>query len=134
MKRVVISHIRSLLLIDRIHPVCLDRACLKIAKGSRILLWAGLTLGAIWLTGCVKPVEVSGVVILYTSVPEKIIIEIEAAFEKQHPTVDLQVYRAGTSKVMARVEGHGGMIEVESEARKGSTFTVKLPRAGSEQK
>jgi hypothetical protein len=124
MNRVVISHIRSLLLIDRIHPVCLDRACLKIAKGSRILLWAGLTLGAIWLTGCVKPVEVSGVVILYTSVPEKIINEIEAAFEKQHPTVDLQVYRAGTSKVMARVE---------EELEAGSRWKAKREKAAPSQ-
>ena len=124
MNRVVIPHLRSLLLIDKIHPVCLDRAYRKIAKGSRVLLWAGLTLGVVWLTSCVKPVEVSGVVILYTSVPEKVIIEVEAAFEERHPTVDLQVYRASTGKVMARVEEELEAGQIGADLSWVADFTV----------
>ena len=69
-----------------------------------LLLWAGPALGAIWLTGCARPAEVGGSVVLYTSVPTGVIAGVETAFEERYPAVDLQVYRAGTGDVMARVE------------------------------
>jgi len=37
-------------------------------------------------------------------VPAGVIADIETAFEEEYPAVDLQVYRAGTGDVMARVE------------------------------
>ncbi len=40
---------------------------------------------------------------LYTSVPSAIITEIEKAFEKAYPDIDVVVWRSGTSKVTAKI-------------------------------
>ncbi|MCD6450362.1 MAG: ABC transporter substrate-binding protein [Thermotogaceae bacterium] len=42
-------------------------------------------------------------IVLYTSVPSSIIAEIEKAFEKAYPDIDLVVWRSGTSKVTAKI-------------------------------
>ncbi len=73
-----------------------------MARINKFQFWVVLALFC--LAGCTKSTEVGGMVILYTSVPADIITEVEVAFEKRYPAVDLQVYRAGTSEVMARVE------------------------------
>jgi iron(III) transport system substrate-binding protein len=54
----------------------------------------------------------SGKVVIYTSVPEPIINELKAAFEQANPTLELEVFRAGTGDVQARVavEQEGGHI------------------------
>jgi len=74
---------------------------------ARILttrLCVGLALVLLGLAGCgIAPRETRPVV-LYTSIPSSIVPHIEAAFEEAHPAFDLQVYRAGTGDVMARVE------------------------------
>jgi iron(III) transport system substrate-binding protein len=77
-----------------------------VAHTSRpkLQLWTKLVLVLLCLTGCRRSTDVDGAVVLYTSVPADIITEVEVAFEKQYPALDLQVYRAGTSEVMARVE------------------------------
>ncbi len=41
--------------------------------------------------------------VLYTSVPSSIIVEIEKAFERANPDIDLVVWRSGTSKVTAKI-------------------------------
>lgn len=51
----------------------------------------------------------SGTVMLYTSVPEPVINEIKAAFEEAHPELALEVFRAATGDIQAR-------IAVEQEA------------------
>jgi iron(III) transport system substrate-binding protein len=73
-------------------------------QGLTPLLWVGLTLFVLWLSGCGSSAALRGPVVLYTSVPSAAIVEIEAAFEKAYPEVDLQVYRASTGGVMARVD------------------------------
>ena len=70
-----------------------------------------LFLSGTLLAGCQSPPEASGVIVLYTSVPADVIAEIELAFEEQYPAVDLEVFRAGTGEVMARVEEE---LEAES--------------------
>ncbi|PLV59768.1 ABC transporter substrate-binding protein [Thermotoga sp. KOL6] len=40
---------------------------------------------------------------LYTSVPSSIVTEVEEAFEKLYPNIDVIVWRSGTSKVTAKI-------------------------------
>ncbi|MDI3524085.1 ABC transporter substrate-binding protein [Kosmotoga sp.] len=40
---------------------------------------------------------------LYTSVPSAIVAEVEKAFEKANPDIDVVVWRSGTSKVTAKI-------------------------------
>ena len=40
----------------------------------------------------------------------------------------------GLALTRTLVEGHGGAVEVESKVGKGSTFTVRLPIKGGEEK
>ncbi len=70
-------------------------------------LWTALVLvalGLIGVSGCESPHRVTGSVVLYTSVPPSIIHQIEEAFEKAYPTVDLRVRRGGTSDVEHWIE------------------------------
>lgn len=89
----------------------------------RIFLLAGLSILFIF-TGCRQPSEVSGDVILYTSVPTDVIADIEAAFEKRYPSVDLQVYRAGTGDVMSRVEEELAAGHIGADLLWVADFTV----------
>lgn len=52
---------------------------------------------------------------VYTSVPAGIMTEIEEAFEKTHPDIDLIVWRSGTSKVAAKLlaEMQAGKIQAD---------------------
>jgi iron(III) transport system substrate-binding protein len=44
-----------------------------------------------------------GVITLYTSVPQSIIDKIQADFMDRYPTIDLEVFRAGTGSVVAKI-------------------------------
>jgi len=77
-----------------------------------------------WLANCASPLEVSGVVVLYTSVPSSIIANIEITFEELYPDVDLQVYRAGTGDVMARVEQELAEGQIGADLIWVADFTV----------
>jgi iron(III) transport system substrate-binding protein len=57
-------------------------------------------------------------------VPTDIIAEIETAFEEQYPAVDLQVYRAGTSDVMTRVEEELAAGHIGADVIWVADFTV----------
>ncbi|MEE9420075.1 MAG: ABC transporter substrate-binding protein [Desulfatiglandaceae bacterium] len=54
-------------------------------------------------------------VLLYTSVPQSIIDKIRIAFTSKHPDVQLEVYRTGTGKVLAKIyaEHEGGKIQAD---------------------
>src|SRR4051794_14971016 len=41
---------------------------------------------------------------VYTSVYKEFIAPIEAAFEAEHPDIDVQVFQAGSEKIQAKVE------------------------------
>jgi iron(III) transport system substrate-binding protein len=76
------------------------------------------------LPNCTRPKEIGGPVVLYTSVPADVISEIESAFEDEYPAVDLQVYRAGTGEVMARVEGELTAGRIGADLLWVAEFTV----------
>ncbi len=94
------------------------------AEGLRALLWAGLALVALWLIGCGGSDDGGRPVVLYTSVPTTAIVEIEAAFEKEYPALDLQVYRASTGAVVARVEEELAAGRVGADLIWVADFTV----------
>lgn len=54
-------------------------------------------------TACGGKPTSSASVLLYTSVPEEIMRELEAAFEEAHPGITLDVFRATTGDVDARI-------------------------------
>lgn len=53
--------------------------------------------------------------LLYTSVPQSIIDKIRIDFTSRHPDTQLEVYRTGTSKVLAKIyaEHKGGKIQAD---------------------
>ena len=57
----------------------------------------------------------TGSLTLYTSEPEEKVDEIIAAFNEEHPDVDVQVYRAGTGDLKARIEAEKASGSVEAD-------------------
>lgn len=57
----------------------------------------------------------AGSLTLYTSEPEEKVDEIIAAFNEEHPDVDVQVYRAGTGDLKARIEAEKASGSVEAD-------------------
>lgn len=57
----------------------------------------------------------SGDVLIYTSVPENIINELAAVFEEVHPEINLEVFRATTGDVQARIatEQQAGGVQAD---------------------
>jgi iron(III) transport system substrate-binding protein len=51
-----------------------------------------------------KTAEGGGVVTLYTSVPQELIDQYKQEFEKKHPQIRVNVYRAGTNEVLAKLK------------------------------
>lgn len=90
----------------------------------RMLLGVAATLAIAWLPGCRVPADVSGAVVLYTSVPADLIADIELAFEEEYPAADLQVYRAGTGDVMARINEEIEADHVQADLLWVADFTV----------
>ena len=90
----------------------------------RMLLGIAATLAIGGLPGCRAPTEVSGAVVLYTSVPADVIAELELAFEEEYPAVDLQVYRAGTGDVMARINEEIEADHLQADLLWVADFTV----------
>lgn len=56
-----------------------------------------------------------GSLTLYTSEPEEKVDEVIAAFNKEYPDVDVQVYRAGTGDLKARIEAEKASGAVEAD-------------------
>ena len=92
---------------------------------------AGIALLA--LAGCSEPSEnvgsnnstsgatedakdsASGSLTLYTSEPEDKVDQVVAAFNEEHPDVDVEVYRAGTGDLKARIEAEKTSGAVEAD-------------------
>ena len=68
-------------------------------KGVRIVMGA-LCLG---FSSVVAAQAVEGTLVLYTSQPERDVTQTVAAFSAQHPGVKVEVFRSGTTEVMAKL-------------------------------
>lgn len=55
-------------------------------------------------TGQGSTAQVSGKIVLYTSEPQKNADEFVAQFKKDYPNIDVQVFRSGTGKLVAKLE------------------------------
>ncbi|MHB1325678.1 MAG: ABC transporter substrate-binding protein [Thermoleophilia bacterium] len=69
--------------------------------------------------------EPSGKIILYTSEPQKNADEFVAEFKKDHPNIDVQVFRSGTGKLVAKLEAEEKAGSVQADvllAADASTF------------
>ena len=55
------------------------------------------------------------VLTLYTSEPEEKVDEINRAFQEENPDVEVQVYRAGTGDLKARIEAERTSGKVEAD-------------------
>ena len=100
-------------------------------KSLSVVAAAGVAMLA--LAGCSEPSEndgsntatsgaedgatdsATGSLTLYTSEPEEKVDEIIAAFNEEHPDVDVQVYRAGTGDLKARIEAEEASGSVEAD-------------------
>lgn len=100
-------------------------------KSLSVVAAAGVAMLA--LAGCSEPSEnagsntatsgaedgatdsAAGSLTLYTSEPEEKVDEIIAAFNEEHPDVDVQVYRAGTGDLKARIEAEKASGSVEAD-------------------
>ena len=100
-------------------------------KSLSVVAAAGVAMLA--LAGCSEPSEnagsntatsgaedgatdsATGSLTLYTSEPEEKVDEIIAAFNEEHPDVDVQVYRAGTGDLKARIEAEKASGSVEAD-------------------
>ena len=100
-------------------------------KSLSVVAAAGVAMLA--LAGCSEPSEndgsntatsgaedgatdsAAGSLTLYTSEPEEKVDEVIAAFNEEHPDVDVQVYRAGTGDLNARIEAEKASGSVEAD-------------------
>ena len=100
-------------------------------KSLSVVAAAGVAMLA--LAGCSEPSEndgsntatsgaedgatdsAAGSLTLYTSEPEEKVDEVIAAFNEEHPDVDVQVYRAGTGDLKARIEAEEASGSVEAD-------------------
>ncbi len=84
------------------------------------------------IPGCRKKAKPSGRVVLYTSVPTDIINEIESEFKKVQPGVELDIFRSGTGKVMAKIYEEIEAGKIQADAIWVADFTIgeELKNAG----
>ena len=91
---------------------------------------AVFSAAVIGLAGCSEPTEdtaqettnadeattaAEGSLTLYTSEPEEKVDQVTAAFNEEYPEVDVQVYRAGTGDLKARIEAEKASGAVEAD-------------------
>lgn len=90
----------------------------------RTTLWIPWILVLVLVAACVPPTPAaqpaapsgpSGKITLYTSVPQPIIDKIQADFQSKFPDITLEVFRSGTSAVVAKLkaEQEAGAIQAD---------------------
>ena len=77
---------------------------MKVASRRRLILAAGLAAIIVAAaTGAQAPDgKPNGKLVLYTSQPERDASQTVAAFKRVYPAVEVEVFRSGTSEVMAK--------------------------------
>ena len=86
---------------------------MKVASRPRLILAAGLAAIVVAATaGAQAP---GGKLVLYTSQPERDASQTVAAFKRVYPAVEVEVFRSGTSEVMAKLaaEFSGGASKAD---------------------
>jgi iron(III) transport system substrate-binding protein len=80
---------------------------------KRLLRSATVLLGALAITGAA--LAQGGTALIYTSVPQNLIDVLEAAFERDNPGYQLEVFRGGTAAILARIsaEREAGRIAAD---------------------
>lgn len=69
----------------------------------RIIVSISMIILVLMPAGCRETSDVKGGLVIYTSVPENLIRQIETAFTRKYPDVKVTLYRDGTGKVMDRI-------------------------------
>ncbi|MCK5337071.1 MAG: ABC transporter substrate-binding protein [Gammaproteobacteria bacterium] len=110
----------------------------KFGQGAIVLLFQVVIFSSsFFLVSCEKQrQEEAKTVRLYTSVPVKIIHEIQKKFEKKHKSIKLEVSRAGTSTMMKRIRNEASAGEVAADVIWLADFSnaEELKRSGLLQK
>ena len=82
--------------------------------------------------GCRKTAKPLGKIVLYTSVPTDIIERIKAEFKKRQPSVELDIFRSGTGKVMTKIYEEIEKGKIQADVIWVADFTIgeELKNAG----
>lgn len=103
-----------------------NRYCLSHRPRAAAVI-AGVATVGLALTACSEPAENGNsgddpaaegdqaTLTVYTSEPEDKVDEINAAFEKEHPDISVEVYRAGTGDLNARIESEKSSGGIEAD-------------------
>jgi len=87
-------------------------ACLNNIRLYSVLIMLLISVGC---EQSAEDQEKPEVVHLYTSVPLKLVAEIKTYFEKTYPHITLEVNRAGTAKIMQRIDQEIAAGEIKAD-------------------
>jgi len=118
-----LTRVRKARLVNHLSVSSAARFCATVSAALLLFIQA---------SGCQKGEDLSGTVVLYTSVPTDVMDVIKAEFERTQPGVELDVFRSGTGKVMDRIHAEIEQGQVGGDVIWVADFTVgeELKAAG----
>ncbi len=97
----------------------------RLSSLARFFILATATvLVLIAAPGCQEDEGPSGTITLYTSVPTAIIEELKQEFEAQNPGMYLEIYRAGTGAIVAKINEEIAAGQIQADVIWVANFTV----------